>query len=304
MKDTKRRASGKLWERLQTFKKTIRRSKALSIQHSDSTPTIKTSEIEKINEKLQFLYNYLEPYDKIVEFWNDTVEARAELFKPESNLTIGSYVDKFPILKSAEGYKLYKIDFDHYYKDKSNNLLHKWTEINTKLINIAEKKNKPEIKNLLTFKSNIIGFFLLPYLLSTPVLGKRKLTQTKRSTKLESADSFFIFVSCSSRIQEKLVEVRRLLQVNKQTLQPTVILVGENKADITEAYLAIDDSLYNCEGPIEAIDACFKSYTALNAKFPESAHHIWMLIQKYIYNISTVHDKNYTTVNSLISDLT
>lgn len=54
---------------------------------------------------------------------------------------------------------------------------------------------------------------------------------------------------------------------------------------------------------MKAVELCFKVFHALNANYPYEAEAAWSFIQKSIFNIKTKFDKNFTSVNSLISDI-
>lgn len=122
---TKKLASGKLYEKLQTFKKGFRRARLSNTANGIAQQLNEPEAVETVNEdlqlKLEFIKKYIEPEQKVKEFWADTVEARTILIRDIDGTTIASYIDNFPILRSAEGYEYFKIDFDYYNKEKSNN---------------------------------------------------------------------------------------------------------------------------------------------------------------------------------------
>lgn len=86
----------------------------------------------------------------------------------------------------------------------------------------------------------------------------------------------------------------------KLTAQPIPITVGLD--DIT-AYVSINEILYKVETPLKAVDLCFKVFHAINANYPYEVEACWMFIQKFFFDIKTKFDKNYTSVNALISDI-
>lgn len=57
------------------------------------------------------------------------------------------------------------------------------------------------------------------------------------------------------------------------------------------------------ESVLAAVDICFKSFWALQAKYPSQSGPIWTFIQQGIYEIYTPFDKNSTSVNELIADI-
>lgn len=196
-KKTKKKASGKLWEKIQTFKKNLRRGKNLennrSVIAESPQDRLQSQETDK---KLAFLEKYLEPPSIIKEYWIDTVEHRVQLFKDNHSFTITNYMDRFPILRSADGYEYLNQDFKFLYNNSTDNLFKKWPELNEKLITLALNKNKKQLNDILLHRSGHVGFFILPYLLTTPV-RKRKSSGIGRYSNQESAHTFITLVSVS-----------------------------------------------------------------------------------------------------------
>lgn len=87
------------------------------------------------------------------------------------------------------------------------------------------------------------------------------------------------------------------------TAQPLTVLVGETLQSITAAYVCINDLRYRFDSPLKAIDICFKSFFALNAKFPIESEQVWVFIQKYVFQICTKWDKDFASVNTLIAEI-
>jgi hypothetical protein len=88
----------------------------------------------------------------------------------------------------------------------------------------------------------------------------------------------------------------------KGTVQPYVVLVGK-LGDLEAAYVVVNNFLYNVDTATRAVDICFKGIFALHATYPPESKVLWTWMQKCIYKISTKWDVEYTSVNSLISDL-
>ena len=81
-------------------------------------------------------------------------------------------------------------------------------------------------------------------------------------------------------------------------LQPYIIVVGLVLSDITESYVAIDTALYSVDSTQEALDVCFKAF---HARYPPESQHIWMMIQKGLYDCCTEWDSLVPHVESIIS---
>lgn len=97
----------------------------------------------------------------------------------------------------------------------------------------------------------------------------------------------------------------RVEKLNKfgLTIQPFVVVVGQNYKDIDNVYVKIDKNIYLMPSCLKALDVCFKSFHALQAEYPREAEQVWSFIQRGIYNITTKWDKSFTGVNALMADL-
>lgn len=86
---------------------------------------------------------------------------------------------------------------------------------------------------------------------------------------------------------------------NADTVQPYVLLI--ETGEIFNAYVIINNSIYMVDSPLQAFDLCFKAFFSLNAKYPKKCEPVWLFIQKIIYNIDTIFDSNFNSVNELIA---
>lgn len=107
--------------------------------------------------------------------------------------------------------------------------------------------------------------------------------------------------SSDSELETTKATRKNKLERFGKTLQPLVIFVGEDVVDVTHAYVAVADTFYKFDTILSAVDACFKIIQATGARYQDEALVVW--IQKAFYRITTEHDKEYTTVNSLLVEL-
>jgi len=90
------------------------------------------------------------------------------------------------------------------------------------------------------------------------------------------------------------------------TVQPyiTFLCIGiENPLKVTGSYVIINKYQFKVETPMKAVDLAFKSFFSLNLNYPKESEHLWEFIQKYFYNITTDHDKQFTSTNIILNDL-
>lgn len=95
---------------------------------------------------------------------------------------------------------------------------------------------------------------------------------------------------------------RELYQSHHLTEQPIPVFVGP-LANPQASYVDINTTFYKLETPLKSVDTAFKICHAINAKYPIEAEIPWLFLQRYIYNITTIHDKHFVSANALIADI-
>lgn len=88
------------------------------------------------------------------------------------------------------------------------------------------------------------------------------------------------------------------------TLQPYIIVVGPTLSEISSFFVSVDKVLYNTESAFKAIDTCFKIFHVLNIKYPAASNHIWLLIQRELYDFTTKYDNTPSNILEIINALT
>jgi len=89
----------------------------------------------------------------------------------------------------------------------------------------------------------------------------------------------------------------------KLSIQPFLIIVGSIKnVHVQDVYVCIDNELYKVEGLLQGLDICFKAFHVFNLKYPLTSEHLWILIQKGIYNIN--FDAHIISIEHVLKQLT
>lgn len=91
------------------------------------------------------------------------------------------------------------------------------------------------------------------------------------------------------------------MQLFRLTVQPYIIIVGPTLHEISEYYVRIDKILYTVPSMLKAVDICFKAFHFLNAKYPPESEHLWLLIQRTLYNFTTKWDKIISYISEIIA---
>lgn len=92
------------------------------------------------------------------------------------------------------------------------------------------------------------------------------------------------------------------------TVQPYILIVGSifqngNASDHIQSFVVINDTKYELETPLKAVDVCFKAFFTLNYKYPFEGEQVWTFIQKYFFEINTYNDKHFSQLNTIINHL-
>lgn len=97
-------------------------------------------------------------------------------------------------------------------------------------------------------------------------------------------------------------EARKTAEMLKITLQPYIVILGSVN-EVKENYVQVDDILYKTNSTLEAIDVCFKTFHVFQVSYPLMSEHLWMLIQKGIYNVNTKWDLIIPGIQHILSKL-
>lgn len=95
-----------------------------------------------IVESKNFLDSHIEPWNEVLEAWRKTSNMRRSDLQPhpqhtrkkrkseapQKKLTVDEFLNKWPILKSADGYKLVLADFSAWFPEATNKISEKMLE--------------------------------------------------------------------------------------------------------------------------------------------------------------------------------
>ncbi|KAF4525733.1 hypothetical protein B566_EDAN015247 [Ephemera danica] len=243
------------------------------VQDDSSTSNTDQSVVVS-EEKLRFLQAHVEPKDRIIACWEETHKIAA--------------------------------DFKILYSEKVNNFLTSWADISAAICALASVQKPTAFDTYEGCQSELAALFLLPYLFE-PVNIKKKATQTQppappetqgrkgkgtnyvRPTRKDAQKRLVLHVPVQSAVKSEIDTLKKLNQDIGLTTQPLIVIVGDLNAP-TARYVAINDIFYSFDNILSAADTCFKSFFAFQALYPIHVEREWLLIQKLVYDITTVYD--------------
>jgi len=116
-------------------------------------------------------------------------------------------------------------------------------------------------------------------------------------------DGFITHNKSHSELQETITRRKDKFFQLGITLQPLVIIVGQNINEITQYFVYVNGTYYVLNSIRSSVDCSFKVIHALNLEYPLESIPIWSFVQKAFYQINTAWDTEFVSVNSLLSDI-
>lgn len=101
-------------------------------------------------------------------------------------------------------------------------------------------------------------------------------------------------------MQNKIDEIAEKARQINQRVQPYLLHCDREEAE-NKTYLIIDKIRYSFSSATKAFDTLFKCYQTFHASYPLASDHIYLLIQKCVYDIHTKFDKVVPYIADLLT---
>lgn len=147
--------------------------------------------------------------------------------------------------------------------------------------------------------STNVAIILLAFLINISPGKKVKNKPIWKPSRAEVTSGFIAQAANEAEVTTHIISKREKLSKIARTLQPFIIYVGESIVNTKVIYVVINDTLYNFQKLITAVDCAFKIYQATGAYYPEDCN----VIQIGFYGIKTKYDRCTQAVNTLLTDL-
>lgn len=196
---TRSLCTGKLWNCFNSFKRQLKLSQ-VTVPEEDCSEDNENP--EDVQASLSVLANSDAPWTKVVNSWRITYKHRQDILCA-SGATVQQYYEKFPVLKSENGYQLLLSDFDVKYKDYSEKFIRKWRTFNKEISKFARSKlgsNECGRVNANT-PNELRGFLYLPYLLPNAYMPKNNTLKRIRLSRAEIEKTLITFIQVSNTIK-------------------------------------------------------------------------------------------------------
>ncbi|XP_034236143.1 uncharacterized protein LOC117642259 [Thrips palmi] len=261
----------------------------------------------EITEAQAWLSTGRTPWPEVLRKWALTAPLRfQQLFNQDSSY-VNSYLEEWEVLKHKSGFELLLQDFALIYPNCQDNLHVRWDVFEKRTFNIAAKDvrdsaGKEYLKLLSDDLTKDSRASILLALLPSIRASHRALIGGKavKFSVVEVRSSYLLHVKVPGDLKRAL-DAFRLSYAEEGGGRPIVIVVGPALTNITTAYMSVANLLFKLRSVVEALDVCFKVFHALHCSYPPQCSHIWMMLQKVIYNINTEWDQKQDVKHSWIN---
>lgn len=232
----------------------------------------------------------------------------------EEKQYVNEYIDQWDVLKHNSGYELLFADFDVLFPN-SDNLFTYWSEFERITIEIAKKDVKdPTAKELLPIyeicskdATNRRSCVIITLALMSAIRANNRKSSAQSDSKSpkvfisDTRDSYLLHTKSASKLKEDIKSRRESFTTGTDGGgRPLIVAVGKDLASIKEVYVSVANLLYSAPCAVTALDICFKSFHALHIEYPPECGHIWLLLQRTIYKMTTSWDNTADLKHSWI----
>ena len=146
--------------------------------------------------------------------------------------------------------------------------------------------------------------FLLPNIM--PPKPRGKASKNSKRWKPSIAESRSAFIHCA-KVGTSLEIFRqnktKECQERGVTWQPQVLVMGYSILTPQQFFVLVNDTVYEMDSLIKAVDICFKIFFVFNASYPPHAQEPWLLFQKAVFDIDTPFDVKSARVQQMVGFL-
>ncbi|XP_030762270.1 uncharacterized protein LOC115887090 [Sitophilus oryzae] len=300
-------ARGKLTDKYRNRLTFLRKAGLISSQRetgrrSDDADELQVSLSISIEDQtkndLLWLQHNTEPWHTVEEKWKSTFKYRKNLLE-SSSIPNDELTKIFNILKNPMGHTLIDWDFKELHEESYGKLFSGFDNIFKILVDLRRKtlnKNEHLLLDIIenpqdNFASNTREYIQLSLLISLlPPKQFKRCSKAWIPSTDECKEGIVSHVKIPGDIPKAIEDKKKKLAKYGLTLQPFVIIEGASYNNISNVYVSFNNILYKVNSVLKGVDTCFQIITIFDLKYPYEAEHVWLFLQKSVYNIHTKYD--------------
>ncbi|XP_057340206.1 uncharacterized protein LOC130677454 [Microplitis mediator] len=250
---------------------------------------------KKYEKSLKWLKHHCNPWNQVITKWKETYELRSKM----TFFTVAEFLQEWAIFNDQRSTELIYIDFNSMYPGKEDIFMNGWNTFYSKLKLLRSEKYKNDklikalrekLKKLGTTEADINLKLLIEMKIVAHLIPpkSRRFINDKIATQ-EAIDSIFHFAPTASDVELTISNVQNDHYNRNERVQPYLIIQGSID-ELDQILIVIDKIRYECDSVLVALDCLFKLYHVFHAEYPKSGIHLYLLIQRCVYQITTKYD--------------
>ncbi|XP_071580336.1 uncharacterized protein [Temnothorax nylanderi] len=267
---------------------------------------------DDIQDALDWLQKNQAPWDLVLDHWKKTSAYRTKALQQSTDKNLVDIFETWKLYKHPSGHELIDADFQCLNLSKVNldkdiwlkfvNTLQQHTSISSKNETAKVLIEKIKSKDVSDDSMIAMSLSLLPHLFPPRQMKRIKTKYFKPSVGL-AKDTFLKFANIPGDMVKLRQETNSRAAELNLPIQPFLIIVGSIE-DVQDVYVCIDNELYKVKKVLQGLDICFKTFHVFNLEYPLASEHLWILIQKGIYNINLPYDAHISSIEHVLKQLT
>ena len=116
-------------------------------------------------------------------------------------------------------------------------------------------------------------------------------------------NNIYKFLQNPGDVDREIDKLREIAVHQGMTVQPYLLIVG-NVKEVKSVFIVIDNITYKGTSFLHSLQLLYKIYHVFNIKYPCQSNHIWYVIQKCLFDMTTPYDSSIPYVMDIVKQLT
>ncbi|XP_065357764.1 uncharacterized protein LOC135951935 isoform X2 [Calliphora vicina] len=304
---------GKIWERYQSRKRTIRKSVPVNSRPETLKTDTSPSDLEDLHankadwSEMQAMCSQMKHItdDKeLLAKWRESFAFRRHQLQTGSFSNWKLYFDEYPFCKQQNYAEFIESDLEALYPDlKFNDFL--WDEFMENFsIYFLNRLKHPKSKHLYDQLTSMENLSTSTDYVAIKVIELLHAALKPYTDKIQSSEEaqrkFTVEVSDLSDLKKVVIERKKHCTEHNIQAKPYIAVVGQSKT-YSNFSVILDSTGFSCDNYKDSLILCFNLYLFFDISFPLEFLNVWGFIQKYFFDKPLL--VNNPRVETFINDL-
>lgn len=132
------------------------------------------------------------------------------------------------------------------------------------------------------------------------LLQPQRLNKTTKPTIADGQADFITLVTTPNDVQPKLSQLKEEYAAKKETLQPKIIVVGSDYANISEYFIYCDGIKWRCCTYMKCMEYIIKLSYVFKIHYSHNSKQVWAFMEQFFFELKS---EDFSSVSNLLSKL-